>query len=67
MGDIYRGAKAEINAYNPHVVAPQISAAYIWVRRGNLSDLNNIQAGWAVCDAYFSFLNNIFVMLTFNS
>ncbi|KAK6267263.1 hypothetical protein QUC31_018100 [Theobroma cacao] len=44
----YRGGAAIMGVFNPVVKQMQSSRANVWVQNGPTSDLNSIEAGWAV-------------------
>ncbi|XP_003602581.3 uncharacterized protein [Medicago truncatula] len=48
-GGVYKGAKANLNVWAPHVESQEFSLAQIWVLSGTFEkDLNSIEAGWQV-------------------
>lgn len=49
-GGVYKGAKANLNVWAPHVESQEFSLAQIWVLSGTFEkDLNSIEAGWQAC------------------
>lgn len=47
-GSIYRGAEADISIHDLNLPNNQYSKSQIWLENGPPSQLNSIQAGWAV-------------------
>ncbi|KAK2654521.1 hypothetical protein Ddye_014377 [Dipteronia dyeriana] len=45
-GDIFFGAHAYINVWNPITLYDEFSRAQVWVLEGHNQDLNSIEAGW---------------------
>ncbi|XP_010524467.1 PREDICTED: uncharacterized protein LOC104802521 [Tarenaya hassleriana] len=64
--DKFYGSKSMVNIWNPFVqLSSEFSLAQTWVRAGDGSDLNTIEAGWQVYpDLYRDFNTRLFVYWT---